>query len=72
MAKSFGGAQTPMAVGDLITAGIFRMRPHENGNLLAVEFYTLDQISERFVVSLREAVGNKGRIDEFRLELDHV
>src|SRR5271166_6670873 len=72
LAENDASSQTPVAVSDLVTVGFFGMRPHENGHLLAMSFYTFDQVSKGLVVSLRKAVRNKRWFDEVRVDLDDV
>ena len=64
--------QTAMAVGGLVVPPPLRMRPDENGNLLAIQLDALDQFPERLVKAeiVAQPVFDKRILNKLGINLD--
>ena len=68
----FGGGIAPaVAVGDLVAAFRFRMRPHQDRHLLPGLAKTFDEAAVFGVVGPRQPVGDERRVDQVGRQVHH-
>jgi hypothetical protein len=68
-AKLLCGADTAMAIDDLVTAGLLRMRAQLHGNTLAFIGHRLFERLESRSVIVRQAIQKGGRINQVGIDI---